>query len=110
MAGIQKLALEPTREHIENIRQLFRRMNAKDNDDQTITLQKDHDTSIATMYIKSAAKNGISGKMMCDMLDAIDELYAWEEGKGVIIRGHGGFFCSGEFHTNQPENFILYDP
>lgn len=96
MAGIQKLATEPTREHIENIRHLLRHMNAKDNDNQEITLHKDHETGIATVCIKSAAKNGISAKMMCDFLDVIDELYLWSEGKGVIIYGHGQFFCSGE--------------
>lgn len=97
MAGIQKLVTEPTREHIENIRHFLKRMNAKDNADQQITLHKDYDTGIATVCIRSAAKNGISGKMMCDFLDTIDELYAWNEGRGVIIYGDNGFFCSGKF-------------
>lgn len=95
MAGIQRLATEPTREHIENIRHSLRHMNAKDNDDQQITLDKDDETGIASVCIKSAAKNGISCKMMCDLLDTIDELYEWNEGKGVIIYGYKGFFCSG---------------
>lgn len=103
MAGIQKLAIEPTREHIENIRQMLMRVNAKDNTDQQIALNKDHKTGIATLCIKSAAKNGISAKMMCDFLDAIDDLYNWPEGKGVIIYGHGGFFCSGKYvHKCEP--------
>lgn len=96
MAGIQKLALEPTREHIENIRHVLKNMNAKNNDNQQITLEKDDNSGIAAICIRSAAKNGISGKMMCDFLDIIDELYAWHEGKGVIIYGHKGFFCSGK--------------
>ena len=96
MASIQKLAIEPTREHIENIRQLMRNTNAKDNDDQQVTLEKDEESGIGYMCIKSAAKNGISAKMMCDFLDIIDELYAWPDGKGVLIYGHNGFFCSGE--------------
>lgn len=95
MAGIQKLVTEPTREHIENIRHVLQRMNAKNNDNQQITLEKDQETGIATVCIQSAAKNGISGKMMCDFLDIIDELYQWNEGKGVILCGHNGFFCSG---------------
>jgi len=95
MAGIQKLVTEPTREHIENIRHVLKNMKAKNNDDQAITLQKDHETGIASVCIRSAAKNGISGKMMCDFLDSIDELYSWDEGKGVILYGHDGFFCSG---------------
>lgn len=97
MASIQKLAIEPTREHIENIRAVLRQCKAKDNEDQQITLEKDNESGIGIMCIKSAAKNGISAKMMCDLLDTIDELYSWPEGKGVIIYGHNGFFCSGKW-------------
>lgn len=96
MANVQKLVIEPTREHIENIRKSIRNTNAKDNADQQVTLEKDHDLGIAYLCIKSAAKNGISAKMMCDFLDTIDELYAWPEGKGLLIYGHNGFFCSGK--------------
>jgi len=95
MAGVQKLAVEPSREHIENIRHLLMNINAKDNNDQSITLEKDEENGIGIVCIKSAAKNGISAKMMCDFLDVIDQLYAWPEGKGVLIYGHGGFFSSG---------------
>lgn len=95
MSGIQKLVTEPSRELIDNIRQTLYQINAKDNSEQEITCEKDAETGIATVKIKSAAKNGISGKMMCDFLDVIDQLYAWDEGKGVIVYGHGGFFCSG---------------
>lgn len=95
MANIQKLSIEPTREHIENIRQLLGNVNAKDNNNQEIRLEKDEANGIGIVRIKSAAKNGISAKMMCDFLDVIDELYAWHEGKGVLIHGHDGFFCSG---------------
>lgn len=96
MASIQKLVTEPTREHIENIRHLLKGINAKDNNDQSITMVKDHETGIASVCIRSAAKNGISCKMMSDLLDIVDELYSWTEGKGVILYGHGGFFCSGK--------------
>lgn len=96
MASIQKLATEPSREHIENIRKLLKHTNAKNNNDQQITLEKDDISGIGTICIRSAARNGISAKMMCDFLDTIDELYSWQEGKGVIIYGHEGFFCSGK--------------
>lgn len=102
MAAIQKLATEPNREHIENIRKLLKHTNAKNNNDQQITLEKDNITGIGSICIRSAAKNGISAKMMCDFLDTIDELYSWEEGKGVIIYGHEGFFCSGKYRMNSP--------
>lgn len=95
MASIQKLVVEPTREHIENIRHVLRNMQAKDNDEQEMTMSKDLESGIATICIRSAAKNGISGKMMCDFLDIVEELHNWEEGKGVILYGHRGFFCSG---------------
>lgn len=108
MAGIQKLATEPTREHIENIRDILRHLNAKDNNNQEIRLEKDLSTGIATICIKSAAKNGISAKMMCDFLDVIDELYLWEEGKGVIIYGHDNFFCSGNLSKTIIDNVSLY--
>lgn len=100
MASVQKLAMEPTREHIDNIRQILKYRNAKDNDDQDITLEKDQESGIGIIRIKSAAKNGISAKMMCDFLDIIDELYSWPQGKGVLIYGHNGFFCSGECSTS----------
>ena len=96
MASIQKLALEPTREHIENIRKFLGSVNAKDNSNQLISLVKEPETGIGVVCIKSSAKNAISAKMMCDFLDVIDQLYAWPEGKGVLIHGHEGFFCSGE--------------
>lgn len=95
MAGIHRLVMEPTREHIENIRNDLRKIKAKNNEDQQITLDKDPVSGIATVCIRSAAKNGISGKMMCDFLDVVDELHGWDEGKGVMIYGHQGFFCSG---------------
>lgn len=95
MAAVQKLALEPTREHIENIRHLLKKINAKDNNDQSITTVKDNESGIASVCIRSAAKNGISCKMMSDLLDIVDDLYSWQEGKGVILYGHNGFFCSG---------------
>lgn len=107
MAGIQRLVLEPTREHIENIRHDLRNIRAKNNDDQQITLVKDSASGIATVCIRSAAKNGISGKMMCDFLDIVDELHRWNEGKGVMIHGHGSFFCSGKHSSSTYQFFTL---
>lgn len=107
MAGIQRLAMEPTREHIENIRHVIKYLNAKNNDNQQITLEKDNETGIASVCLKSAAKNGISGKMMSDFLDIIDELYSWPEGKGVIIYGHKGFFCSGKLSIIFTKKYLV---
>jgi ethylmalonyl-CoA/methylmalonyl-CoA decarboxylase len=33
--------------------------------------------------------------MMLDLADIVSDLEAWEEGKGVIVHGAGGTFCSG---------------
>lgn len=95
MACVQSLAFTATRESIEAIRQQLRDKNAKENQNQQITLVKDEVDKIATVCFKSAAKNAISAKMMCDFTDILDELYQWNEGKGVLICGHNGFFCSG---------------
>lgn len=112
MAGIQRLANEPTREHIENIRDFLRNINAKDNSNQEISLEKDVVSGIALVRFKSAAKNGISGKMMCDFLDVLDELYQWDEGKGVIFYGHNNFFCSGKCTALQSLDYMTnyYSP
>lgn len=33
--------------------------------------------------------------MIIDLHDAVEELEKWNEGKGVILKGAGGNFCSG---------------
>jgi enoyl-CoA hydratase/carnithine racemase len=40
-------------------------------------------------------KNALSGKMMAEFSDAVDELEKWEQGCGLILTGEGGTFCSG---------------
>lgn len=37
----------------------------------------------------------LSGKMMVDLHDVVEELEKWETGKGVILKGSSGNFCSG---------------
>lgn len=32
---------------------------------------------------------------MGDLMDVVDELEKWETGKGVLLMGNGGNFCSG---------------
>lgn len=95
LANIQSLAASQSRECIENIKNYMRQKNAKHNLDQQIFLTIDNESKIATMCFKSAAKNAISARMMCEFSDILDKLEAWTEGKGLIIKGHNGFFCSG---------------
>jgi ethylmalonyl-CoA/methylmalonyl-CoA decarboxylase len=62
----------------------------------SIDLTKDDKTGIATVLLNNLEiKNAFSGKMMVDFADAVSELENWQEGRGVIVRGAGGTFCSG---------------
>ena len=57
------------------------------NGDGNITLVKDDQTGIAKLTLSNPKiHNAISGKMMCELNDAIVELEGWNEGKGVIVR------------------------
>lgn len=79
-----------------------------------ISLNKNSENGIATIVLdnpeKKNAINGnflkyimyfrifsvfSSGCMMVDFRDCVEELEKWEEGKGVILCGKGGNFCSG---------------
>ena len=63
----------------------------------SISLKKDNATGIAQLQlVNSQMKNAYSGKMMCDLNDAMIELENWEEGKGlVILSDDEKFFSSG---------------
>ncbi|KAG9510602.1 Ethylmalonyl-CoA decarboxylase [Fragariocoptes setiger] len=95
MDNFNSLATSPTREHIDNIRDQVRHLDAKDPEIQHVILTKDSETGIATICLKSGAKNALSGRMICQLTDVIDELAVWSDGKGVLLYGADGFFCSG---------------
>lgn len=63
----------------------------------SISLIKDNETGIAQLQlVNSRMKNAYSGKMMCDLNDAMIELENWKEGKGlVILSDDDKFFSSG---------------
>ena len=63
----------------------------------SISLIKDVETGIAQLQlVNSKMKNAYSGKMMCDLNDAMIELENWKEGKGlVILSDDDKFFSSG---------------
>lgn len=79
-------------------------------DDGSITCNKDEETGVAEICIKnSTKKNAISGKMMIDFESIVIDLEEWSSGKGVLLYGDGGMFCSGgdlEFVTkeNNPDS------
>lgn len=81
---------------IDEIKASFWNMSAKDDSRQEIVLSLDDESKIATLCIKSAAKNAISPRMMCMFSECLDKLEQWTEGKAVLLYGHNDFFCSGE--------------
>ena len=62
-----------------------------------ISLSKDNQSGLAKLVLSNPKIHGaISGKMMCDLNDAIIELEGWNEGKGVILYSDDPkFFSSG---------------
>ncbi|XP_064198696.1 ethylmalonyl-CoA decarboxylase isoform X2 [Anguilla rostrata] len=54
------------------------------------------ESGIAVMTISNPARmNAFSGTMMLELQDHVSQLEEWTEGKGLIVRGDAGTFCSG---------------
>ena len=61
-----------------------------------IQLEKCDNSKIAILTIDNERiRNALSGSMMVQLRDAVNKLEEWKEGKGVILIGAGGNFCSG---------------
>ncbi|KAK3572423.1 hypothetical protein QTP86_032641 [Hemibagrus guttatus] len=61
----------------------------------SIDLQK-QESGIAVMTVNNPARmNAFSGSMMTELEERVCELENWTEGKGLIVRGAAGTFCSG---------------
>ena len=44
-----------------------------------------------------ARRHALSGAMMVDLMEAVEELETWTQGVGLVLRSsEGGAFCSGE--------------
>lgn len=126
MADDETATDQITREHIDHIRRKLANVANKTPENQEIQLKFDEIerptksggsskrvVKLAQLIIKSGAKNALSGKMICDLTDRLDELYCWLDTSGtskpdessgqpddldarcLIIRGHEGTFCSG---------------
>jgi len=66
------------------------------NNEGSVDLYIDVDDGIARVCLNNPRiKNGINGKMMMDLEKVVDKLDQWTEGKGVILHGSDGNFCSG---------------
>ncbi|XP_005090127.1 ethylmalonyl-CoA decarboxylase [Aplysia californica] len=62
----------------------------------SVDLEMDEQTGIAVMTLNNPRRlNSMTGKMMVDMSDRITQLEQWKKGKGLILMGIGGNFCSG---------------
>ncbi|XP_015237988.1 PREDICTED: ethylmalonyl-CoA decarboxylase isoform X1 [Cyprinodon variegatus] len=54
------------------------------------------DSGIAVLTVNNPARmNAFSGSMMVDLEDRVSQLESWTEGKGLIVQGAAGTFCSG---------------
>ncbi|TTA40559.1 Ethylmalonyl-CoA decarboxylase [Bagarius yarrelli] len=61
----------------------------------SIDLHK-QESGIAVMTVNNPARmNAFSGSMMTELDERVCELESWTEGKGLIVRGAAGTFCSG---------------
>uniref|UniRef100_A0A3B1IND2 Ethylmalonyl-CoA decarboxylase 1 n=1 Tax=Astyanax mexicanus TaxID=7994 RepID=A0A3B1IND2_ASTMX len=61
----------------------------------SIDLQK-QESGIAVMTVNNPAlMNAFSGSMMIELEERVSELETWTEGKGLIVKGSAGTFCSG---------------
>lgn len=83
------------RDHIDNLRKKLENIESKTPQEQDIILEKDEHSKLAKICIRSGAKNALSGRMISKLTEVLDELYEWREGKGVLLHGFDGTFCSG---------------
>ncbi|KAF4087930.1 hypothetical protein AMELA_G00077200 [Ameiurus melas] len=61
----------------------------------SIDLQK-QESGIAVMTVNNPSRmNAFSGSMMIELEERVCELESWTEGKGLVVQGAAGTFCSG---------------
>ncbi|XP_023668858.1 ethylmalonyl-CoA decarboxylase [Paramormyrops kingsleyae] len=54
------------------------------------------ESGIAVLTVNNPDRmNAFSGTMMLELQDRVSQLENWKEGKGLIVHGAGGTFCSG---------------
>lgn len=55
-----------------------------------------HESGVAVMTINNPSRmNAFSGSMMVDLEERVSQLESWTDGKGLIVQGAAGTFCSG---------------
>jgi ethylmalonyl-CoA/methylmalonyl-CoA decarboxylase len=73
----------------------FARRLAANGQSGSVQLQKDAAIACLT-FCHPAKRNSITGPMMAQLRDAVEELETWKDGAGLIITGEGGeAFCAG---------------
>lgn len=78
-----------------------------------ISLVKDETSGIATISLEhKEKKNALSGEMMVEFADIVEDLKLWKNGKALILCGSGDTFCSGgDLNTvkniNNPHDGLL---
>ncbi|XP_075232917.1 ethylmalonyl-CoA decarboxylase-like [Lycorma delicatula] len=61
-----------------------------------IDLTLNNENGIAKLVLNNPShRNAITGRMMVELEEAVDELQKWKYGKGIIVYGAEGNFCSG---------------
>lgn len=63
-----------------------------------VELHRDFESGVAQIMLSNPEKaNAISGSMMVELSDVVQDLESWEDGKAVIVHGDpsGGNFCGG---------------
>ncbi|CAL8261050.1 unnamed protein product [Boreogadus saida] len=54
------------------------------------------DTGLAVLTVNNPSRmNAFSGAMMVELEERVSQLESWTQGKGLIVRGAAGTFCSG---------------
>lgn len=61
------------------------------------------------IIITATTKTALSGKMMVELADAVDDLERWEVGTAVVLHGAGGNFCAGADLSLAREHLVTGD-
>ncbi|CAM9989279.1 unnamed protein product [Scytosiphon promiscuus] len=72
-----------------------------------ISLSLDDENGLATLVLDNhERRNALSGKMMAQLADAVDELERWDTGVALVVHGAGGSFCAGADLSMAREHLI----
>ncbi|KAG7272535.1 hypothetical protein CRUP_006824 [Coryphaenoides rupestris] len=62
----------------------------------SVDLLQREESGLAVLTVNNPARmNAFSGSMMVELEERVSQLETWTQGKGLIVRGASGTFCSG---------------